>query len=99
MDSICIYSLEMETPLGKRRGELRLTLGPETLEGELTLFTRVLPITQGRRTGDRFTFQTQFGSDPYQAEGTLKENRLTMELITPAGRYPVRGVRKQLRRD
>ena len=37
------YMLEMETPLGKRRGVLNLILLGDSVSGDLTLFTRTLP--------------------------------------------------------
>ena len=38
------YVLEMETPLGKRRGVLNLILLGDSVSGDLTLFTRTAPI-------------------------------------------------------
>lgn len=99
----CTYALEMQTPLGKRRGVLTLNLRGGRVGGELTLFTRSAPIQSGRRSGDNFTFQgemkTLVGLLPYQANGTLHEDSLEMEIRTVRGLYPVRGVRTEKRRD
>ena len=92
------YLLEMETPLGKRRGVLNLILLGDSVSGELTLFTRTAPIREGHRSGDRFTFQgemrTLVGALPYQASGTLGEDSLEMEIHTARGHYVVRGTRR-----
>lgn len=93
------YMLEMETPLGKRRGVLNLILLDDSVSGDLTLFTRTAPILKGLRSGDRLTFQgemrTLVGSLPYQASGTLGEDSLEMEIHTARGHYKVRGTRKR----
>ena len=99
----CTYALEMETPLGKRRGVLTLTLRGDNVSGDLTLFTRTAPIQCGHRSGDSLTFQgemkTLVGVLPYQASGILRQDALEMEISTARGHYPVRGVRTEKRRD
>lgn len=92
----CTYALEMQTPLGRRRGSLTLHLAGESLTGALTLFTRTCPICQGRCTGESLSFQGQLptlmGPMPCQVQGTFRENMLQLELTTPRGTYPVRGI-------
>lgn len=99
----CAYALEMETPLGKRRGSLTLRLHGEALSGEMTLFTRTAPIREGRRCGSQFSFRGEIkmlvGSLPCEVSGTLREDGLTMEITTARGRYPCRGVLTEKRRD
>ena len=93
------YVLEMETPLGKRRGILNLILLGDSISGELTLFTRTTPILEGHHIGDSLTFQgemrTLVGALPYQASGTLGEDTLEMEISTARGHYAVRGIRRE----
>ena len=45
------YALEMETPLGKRRGVLNLVLLGDSVSGELTLFTRTTPSWRDTASG------------------------------------------------
>ena len=93
------YVLEMETPLGKRRGVLNLIMLGDSVSGDLTLFTRTAPILEGHRIGDSLAFQgemkTLVGALPYQANGTLGEDTLEMEICTARGHYPVRGTRRE----
>lgn len=101
--TVSTYALVMETPLGKRRGVLRLCLLDDGISGELTLFTRTTPIREACRSGSRFSFQgemrTLMGTLPYQASGTLRESTLEMEIRTARGNYPAKGVRTEKRRD
>ena len=96
------YALEVQTPLGKRRGSLSFTAQGRTLTGELTLFTRTTPIQEGSLEDGRITFRGEMkmlvGMLPYQARGTLREKGLDMELSTPRGSYPVTGVQTRKRR-
>lgn len=98
----CTYALEMDTPLGRRRGALKLHLHQDSVSGELTLFTRTAPIQGGHRSGSDLTFRgemkTLAGTLPYQASGTLWENCLELEIRTARGHYRVRGVRTEKRR-
>ena len=93
------YMLEMETPLGKRRGVLNLILLGDSVSGDLTLFTRTAPILEGHCIGGRLTFQgemkTLVGGLPYQASGILGEDSLEMEIHTSRGHYLVRGTRRE----
>ena len=93
------YALEMETPLGKRRGVLNLVLLGDSVSGELTLFTRTTPILEGHRIGDSLAFQgemrTLVGTLPYQASGALSEDTLEREICTARGHYAVRGIRRE----
>lgn len=95
----CVYALEMQTPLGRRRGSLTLCPDGDTLTGTLTLFTRTCPICQGRRSGRALWFQaelpTLMGTMPCQIHGVFRENSLEMELSTPKATYPVRGILTQ----
>lgn len=91
------YALEMQTPLGRRRGALKLNLMGGSVSGELTLFTRTAPIQNGHRQGDTITFQGEMKilleALPYQARGILQEDSLELEITTARGHYPVRGIR------
>ena len=93
------YVLEMETPLGKRRGVLNLILLGDSVSSDLTLFTRTAPILEGHRSGDRLTFQgemrTLVGALPYEASAALGEDSLEMEISTARGQYKVRGIRRE----
>ena len=42
------YDLEMNAPLGKRRGNLELIVWNDFLNGTLTMFTRTFPIREGK---------------------------------------------------
>lgn len=97
------YALEMETPLGRRRGRLELDLQGASVNGLLTMFTRTTPIQDGSHSGSRITFRgemrTLMGPLAYQAEGTLLSNALALEIVTEQGRYPTKGVLTRKRRD
>ena len=98
----CTYALEMETPLGRRRGTLKLTLRGGSVSGELTLFTRTAPILDGHRSGNSLSFRgemkTLAGALPYQANGILRDNGLEIKITTAWGHYTVRGLRTEKRR-
>ena len=95
----CTYVLQMQTPLGRRRGSLTLHLAGERLTGTLTLFTRTCPICQGIRTGRNLSFQGQLptlaGPMHCQVQGVFHENMLLLELTTHRGTYPVTGILTQ----
>lgn len=88
----CTYALQMQTPLGRRRGSLTLHLAGESLTGTLTLFTRTCPICQGIRTGRNLSFQGQLptlaGPMHCQVQGVFHENMLLLELTTPGAPTP-----------
>lgn len=90
------YTLEMQTPLGKRRGSLELSRYGEFLNGVLTMFTRTTPIQDGRCSENQISFRgdmkTLMKTLPYQAEGELREKRLTLRFTTDQGCYPAEGV-------
>ena len=92
----CSYALEMETPLGKRRGNLKLNLQGDSLNGVLTMFTITAPILDGHRNGDVITFrgemQTLMGILSYRARGRIRENLLNMDIITKQGCYSAKGI-------
>ena len=98
----CTYALEMETPLGRRRGTLKLTLRGGSVSGELTLFARTAPILDGHRRGNSLSFRgemkTLAGALPYQANGILRDNGLEIKITTARGHYTVRGLRTEKRR-
>lgn len=97
------YTLEMETPLGKRQGRLELDLQGASVDGLLTMFTRTTPIQDGSHRGNRIAFRgemrTLMGPLSYQAEGLLLSNGLSLEMITEQGRYPTRGILTRKGRD
>lgn len=95
----CTYVLQMQTPLGRRRGSLTLHLAENAVTGTLTLFTRTCPICHGIRTGRNLSFQGQLptlaGPMHCQVQGVFHENMLQLELTTPGGTYPVTGILTQ----
>ncbi len=95
----CTYALQMQTPLGRRRGSLTLHLAGDTVTGTLTLFTRTCPICQGIRTGRNLFFQGQLptlaGLMLCQVQGVFHENMLQLELTNPRGTYPMTGILTQ----
>lgn len=96
------YDLEMDTPLGKRHGNLELTVCGNALKGSLTMFTRTLPIQEGACTGNRLTFcgdmETFMKQYPYQAEGSICPSGVDLIISTEQGRYPVAGTLTEMQR-
>ena len=90
------YDLEMSTPLGKRRGSLELMVWGGFLNGYLTMFTRTIPIRDGRWEGQDLAFagdmKTFLKTLPYKAHGTLTHSGLELVIATEQGDYPVTGV-------
>lgn len=90
------YALEVQTPLGKRRGSLTLCVADGSVSGKLTLFTRITPIREGSLNGGEITFQGEMklltGMLPYQAGGALRESKLDITFRTARGCYEARGV-------
>ena len=97
------YDLEMTTPLGIRRGNLELRRHGDDLSGVLTMFTRTIPIQEGRCSGNHISFRgdmkTLMKLLPYRAEGELGEHGLALQITTEQGCYPTKGVLVEKRRD
>ena len=96
------FELEMSTPLGKRRGNLELMVWGDFLNGYLTMFTRTIPIQNGKRDGKQISFsgdmKTLMSTLPYRAQGSINASCLELEFVTERGKYPVSGVLTEARR-
>lgn len=99
---IRFYNLVMTTPLGERRGDLELHWAGDMFDGKLTMFTRTLPIQDGRCRENHISFRgnmiTPMELLPYRAEGQLQEKELTLQISTKLGCYPVKGILMEKRR-
>jgi len=97
------YDLEMITPLGKRRGNLELIVWNGFLNGYLTMFTRTIPIREGKKDGNNVSFcgdmKTLMKMLPYSAEGTLLASGIELTVETDQGKYPVTGVLTEAKRS
>ena len=89
------YSLEMQTPLGLRRGELVLSKLGESLTGQLTMFLRTTPIFEGKLSGYYVSFsgemKTMIKDIRYKAEGSLRGNKISVVFATPTCHFPAKG--------
>lgn len=94
------YDIRMETPLGRRRGNLELMVEENLLGGNLTMFTRTVPIRDGQITQGHISFSGDMRNPmknmPYRAEGTIHGSSVTLQITTEQGTYPVSG---ELRRN
>ena len=94
-DGIYCYTLEMTAPLGLRRGKLRLVVQGRLVSGELTMFTRTLPILEGHCEANRLSFsgdmKTLMETIPYAADGTVTGSRIDLLFTTCKGSYPAVG--------
>lgn len=90
-----LYDLEMQTPLGRRRGNLELLIEKNWMNGYLTMFTRTIPIRNGVWHGNQISFEgdmkTMTKMIPYKAHGTVMQSGLNMTITTEQGTYPVVG--------
>lgn len=97
------YDIEMSTPLGKRRGNLELMVWNHFLNGYLTMFTRTIPIQNGRCVGNKVSFggdmKTLMKMLPYLAEGTLSPSGVELMIETQQGSYRTTGILTEVRRD
>lgn len=97
------YMLEMQTLLGIRRGSLLLNLENQSMEGNLTMFTRTTPIQDGHRCRSYIAFRgemnTTAGAIPYLAAGEMHRDTLELDISTQWGRYPVRGISVKKKRS
>lgn len=97
------YDLEMRAPLGMRRGNLELIVWGDFLNGYLTMFTRTIPIRNGKRNGNKITFEgdmkTLMNMIAYHAEGTVTQSGINMVIATQQGEYPVSGVLTEVKRS
>ena len=97
------YDLEMRTPLGIRRGNLELMVWGDFLNGYLTMFTRTIPIRNGKRSGNKITFEgdmkTLMNMIPYKAEGVVISSGISLMIETAQGNYPVTGLLTEARRE
>lgn len=95
------YDIRMMTPLGKRRGNLELTVEGNFLNGYLTMFTRTVPIQRGRIVDGHITFsgdmRNLMKTLPYRAEGTANDTGVALTVTTELGEYPVFGELTQAR--
>jgi len=95
------YELEMEAPLGRRRGNLELIIEKNWINGYLTMFTRTVPIRGGGLTGNQITFEgdmiTVMNRLPYKAKGTISLSGVELTLTTDKGEYPVKGTLAEMR--
>lgn len=96
------YDLEMDTPLGKRHGNLELMVWDNILNGYLTMFTRTIPIQEGICTGNKLSFcgdmKTLMKMYPYQAEGSIHQSGIDLVISTEQGDYPVTGTLTEAQR-
>ena len=90
-----LYDLEMTTPLGIRRGSLELIVWKDFLNGYLTMFTRTIPIGEGMCDGNNVSFRgdmkTLMKMIPYQAEGQISGNKISLDFATETCRYCATG--------
>lgn len=90
------YDLEMNTPLGKRRGNLKLIVWNNFLNGYLTMFNRTFPIKEGMLDGNEVCFsgdmKTLMNMLPYKAQGNTNVSGITLMIETTRGNYPATGV-------
>lgn len=95
------YDLQMETPLGRRRGNLELIIEKSWINGYLTMFTRTIPIRNGVRSGNAIFFEgdmkTMMSSLPYKAKGTVSPSGVELTISTENGEYPVKGTLAEVR--
>lgn len=96
-----IYCLQMKTPLGMRRGNLELMVEGTFLNGYLTMFTRTVPIKDGRIEDGHLSFCGDMRSPlktlPYRAEGTVNASGVELLITTELGKYPASGEITQTR--
>ena len=92
------YAVLMTVPLGKRNGELEVSIHQNAVEGFLTMFTVTLPITEGfcdgnqiRFAGNMKTLQSMFS---YEAAGTISQTQIDLVFHTERGDYPAVGQRR-----
>ena len=90
-----LYDLEMSTPLGPRRGNLELIVWKGHLNGYLTMFTRTIPIQDGKCSGKYLSFRgdmkTLMKMIPYQAEGKITDTGISLVFSTPQNQYSAKG--------
>ena len=89
------YALEMQVPLGKRRGELELKVSNNRICGFLTMFTGRLPIESATIKGNELTFtgemKTLISTFSYTAIGTLGSRAIELSFNTDKDMYPAVG--------
>ena len=90
-----LYNLEMTTPLGVRHGSLELIVWKNFLNGYLTMFTRTIPIRDGLCEGNDISFRgdmkTLMKMIPYQAEGQVSGNKISLDFMSESGHYHAPG--------
>lgn len=96
------YEVTMRVPLGKRNGNLNITISKNKLFGFLTMFTEQLPISDGFCDGDHLTFsgkmKTLLNTFDYIADGIITNDQIELVFRTERGDYPAIG-RKSLAID
>lgn len=91
------YDIQMRTLLGIRRGCLTLHTDGDYIQGTLEILGSQNMIATGTVAGDSFHFfgnmKTAFGIVPYEAQGRLQKDALTILAQTSKGDFEITGAR------
>lgn len=94
-----IYTVELQTLLGKRDGWLKLQLLGDCLTGVLSLMKAENPV-QGKITADGMcrlsgSIRTRIGAYAFEGDGISVPDRIEMLLRVKGVSLPLRGVRRE----
>ena len=92
------YNVTMQTPMGKKNGELTLQTTGNVLTGKMVILGKNTELTPGKVNGKSFQFNgelhTAVGRMAYTCNGTVTESGLTAMVETRKGKFLLNGVRK-----
>lgn len=92
------YEVSLKSPMGLKKGELKLHSEGGVLSGGMTVMGKENPIGPGTAEGDNFSFsgelKTAVGKLAYMCEGRVEGNAISGVAKTKKGDLPLTGKRK-----
>lgn len=89
------YAIQMQAPIGPRRGALELVLKNHMVSGALTMFSQTHPIFDASLNDGLLRFAGQMQTLryflPYQAEGTADSRQVNLLFRTEKGCFHATG--------
>lgn len=91
------YNVKLKTPMGLKKGELILEEQDGTLCGKMLVMGKENPLTDGKVSGDSFTFSgeltTAAGKMAFSCEGSVSGDEISGKVKTKKGDMPLSGLR------
>lgn len=91
------YSIMLKTPLGAKKGTLKLSEKDSALTGSMSVLGFKIRLKAGKCEGDRFKFSSRLKTPvrelSYDCEGEVNGDELTGMIMTGKGNMAISGTR------